>query len=158
MREPRVFLDTNILVYAHDISAGEKHDVSKEKISGLWESGLGVLSTQVLQEFYVVVTSKLPKTIPCDVAKNIVADLLKWEVVVNDGESIMRAIDIERRYGYSFWDSMIIGAALDGQADVLFTEDLKHGQTLGVGLEGVFADQLGRFPCFRVGRIRLRSR
>jgi predicted nucleic acid-binding protein len=96
----------------------------------LWESGLGILSTQVLQEFYVVVTAKLPKAMPPDAAKNILADLLKWEVVVNDGDMILRAIDIGKRHGYSFWDSMIIGAALEGQADVLFSEDMKHGQTL----------------------------
>jgi len=74
--------------------------IHTKKICELWESGLGVLSAQVLQEFYVVVTSKLPKTMPSNVAKNIVADLLKWEVVVNDEESIMRAIDDGRHIAH----------------------------------------------------------
>jgi predicted nucleic acid-binding protein len=130
MKEARIFLDTNILVYAHDTSAGIKQDISRNKLIELWESGLGVLSTQVLQEFYVVVTTKLPKKMPPDTARSIVADLLKWEVVINDGDSVLRAIDIGKRYGYSFWDSMIIGAALEGQAEVLLSEDLSHGQVL----------------------------
>jgi predicted nucleic acid-binding protein len=130
MKEARVFLDTNILVYAHDKSAGSKHEISRDRMIGLWESGLGILSTQVLQEFYVVVTAKLSKPMPPDTARGIIADLLKWEVVVNDGGSILKAIDIGKRYGYSFWESMIIGAALEGQADVLLSEDMKHDQTL----------------------------
>jgi predicted nucleic acid-binding protein len=141
MKEGRVFLDTNILVFEYDKSAAGKHDISRKKITALWESGQGVLSTQVLQEFYVVVTSKLPKSMPSDIAKNIVADLLKWDVVVNDGDTILKAIDIARRYGYSFWDSMIIGAALEGQADVLLSEDMKHGQTLsGLKIVNPFLD------------------
>jgi predicted nucleic acid-binding protein len=130
MKESRVFLDTSILVYAHDISAGARHDIAKDKVVELWESGLGVLSTQVLQEFYVVVTSKTAKPMSPDEARDIIAVLLKWEVIVNDGYSILRAIDLQQRYGYSFWDCMIIGAAIEGRADILLSGDLDHGETI----------------------------
>ncbi len=68
MNGDRVFLDTNILVYAHDSSAGDKHAVAKQKVVELWDSGLGVLSTQVLQEFYTVATSKIPRPMPASKA------------------------------------------------------------------------------------------
>jgi len=89
-----------------------------------------VISTQVLQEFFVNVTQKIPKTLDKRLAKDIVSDLLKWDVVVNDGESIIEAIEILSRYGYSFWDSLIIEAAIRSGAVVLLSEDLTHGQII----------------------------
>jgi len=128
MREDKVFIDTNVLVYAHDISAEEKHDIAKKIILDLWESKCGVLSTQVLQEFFVCMTRKINKPLNAGAAKEIVIELLKWEVVVNDGEEIMRAIEIHQKYKYSFWDSMIINAAISGGANLLLSEDMHDGQ------------------------------
>ncbi len=96
----------------------------------LWKSGCGVISTQVLQEFFVIVTRTIPKPLKSNAAKEIINDLLKWEVVINDGESILSAIDIHLRHKYSFRDSMIIDAALKGGAEVLYSEDLMDGQTV----------------------------
>ena len=127
MRGDRVFLDTNIILYAYDISAGEKHQVAKKILLDLWDSGLGVISTQVLQEFFVNVTQKIPKQLDNRLARDIVSDLLKWDVVVNHGESILEAVEILLRYGYSFWDSLIIEAAIRGGAGALLSEDLTHG-------------------------------
>jgi predicted nucleic acid-binding protein len=99
-------------------------------VTGLWRSGTGILSTQVLQEFYVNVTRKIPKPLAIELAQQIVADLLKWDLVVNGGNSILDAIDIQKRYNYSFWDAMIISAAVAGGADTLLSEDLTDGQVI----------------------------
>ena len=94
-------------------------------ITDLWNSGMGVISTQVLQEFFVNVVQKIPKPIDKKLAKDIVRDFLKWHVVVNNGDSILDAIDICKKYRYSFWDSMIIEAAIKGGAVFLMSEDLQ---------------------------------
>ena len=139
MPEGKMFIDTNILIYAFDVSAGKKHQVASHILSDLWNSGLGVLSTQVLQEFYVNVVQKIQKPIDQKMAKTIIRDLLKWQVVVNNGDSILDAIDISEKYGYSFWDSLIIEAALTGGVSVLLSEDLQHGQVIsGVTIRNPF--------------------
>jgi len=130
MPEDRVFIDTNILIYAHDISSGIKHQRAQQIIMDLWESGLGLLSIQVLQEFFVSVTSKIPAPLDIEKAEKIVEDLLSWDVVLNDGKSLLEAIDIHKRYKYSFWDAMIIQAAIKGNASLLLSEDLNDGQII----------------------------
>lgn len=128
MIEGKTFLDTNILIYGHDVSAGRKHSVAYRIILDLWESRLGVISTQVLQEFFVTVTGKISSPLDKKIAREIVSDLMKWDVVVNDEESILDSIDIHSKYRYSFWDSMIIQAAAKGGAKVLFSEDMSGGR------------------------------
>ena len=76
MKEDRIFLDTNILVYAYDISAGAKHKIAQKIVVDLWNSNSGVLSTQVLQEIFVTLTRKIPKPIKTKLAKEIVSALL----------------------------------------------------------------------------------
>jgi predicted nucleic acid-binding protein len=139
MKGDKVFLDTNILIYAHDISAGQKHELAKKIVLDLWESGHGILSTQVLQEFFYASTKKILHPLKPQIAKEIVNDLLKWDVVVNNGESILKAIDIYTRYQYLFWDSMIIQAAVKGNAALLLSEDLIDGQMInGVRIKNPF--------------------
>jgi predicted nucleic acid-binding protein len=94
----------------------------------LWDSGLGILSTQVLQEFFVNITKKVSKPLEAKLAKDIIRDLLKWEVVIIDGESLLEAIEVYLRHKYSFWDSMILQAAQKGGASLLLSEDLPDGQ------------------------------
>lgn len=135
----RIFVDTSILVYAHDVSARGKHGIAKEKIRELWESGSGIVSTQVLQEFFVVVTDKLPRPMPYSTARDVVASLCAWELVVNDAGSVLRAIDLRKRYGFSFWDCTILDAAISARAGILLTEDLPHGQVIhGVRITNPF--------------------
>ena len=141
MPEGKIFIDTNIIIYAYDVSAGKKHRVAGNILNDLWDSGQGVISTQVLQEFFVNVVQKIPKPIDKKLAKEIVRDFLKWHVVVNNGGSILDAIDIYEKYGYSFWNSMIIEAAIKGGAVVLMSEDLHHGQVIsGVTIRNPFKD------------------
>jgi predicted nucleic acid-binding protein len=130
MTVQKVFLDTNIIIYAYDVSAGDKHVVASKIMLDLWDSGLGVISTQVLQEFFVNVTQKIPKPLDKRLAKDILSDLLKWDVVVNDGESILEAVEILFQYGYSFRDSLIIEAAMRSGSELLLSEDLTHGQII----------------------------
>lgn len=122
------FIDTNILVYAHDISAGKKHADAKKLISELWNSQKGCLSTQVLQEFYVTITKKVNKPVNPDLASSLIADLGKLNLhspAVND---IIEAINIQQRHNISFWDSLIICSADRLGCDVIWSEDLNSGQ------------------------------
>jgi predicted nucleic acid-binding protein len=135
----RVFVDTNILIYAHDLDAGHKHEIAAALIEGLWEAGTGVVSTQVLQEFYVNVTRKIMHPLPPAQARGIIEDYLVWHVVLNDAESILMASELEERYQLSFWDGMIVVAACRAKADKIVTEDLSAGQKIeGVLVENPF--------------------
>jgi predicted nucleic acid-binding protein len=126
----RVFLDTNIIVYAHDHSSGEKHAAAKAIMEQLWENRRGIISAQVLQEFYVCVTKKIPRPLPIKDAKSIIEHLSTWHVVANDKDLTLKAIDIQERHRFSFWDSLIIQAAFQGQASILLSEDLPSGQAV----------------------------
>jgi predicted nucleic acid-binding protein len=139
MPDSRVFLDTNILIYAYDVSAKEKHEKARDIVLALWESGLGVLSTQVMQEFFVMATRKIPSPLDIKAAREIVDDLLRWDIVVNDGDIIRKAIDLHERHKFAFWDAMIIEAATRGGAKVLLSEDLSHGRIVnGIKIKNPF--------------------
>ncbi len=127
----KTFVDTNILVYAYDRGAGEKHAEARRAIRRLWEEGSGILSTQVLQEFYVNVRRKAQRPISINSARSLVADYMAWDPVVNDGTSILEAMDAERRHKISFWDALIVVAAQKSGADVILSEDFNHGQKYG---------------------------
>lgn len=126
----RCFVDTNILVYAHDASAGSRHARARELIESLWRDRSGVLSTQVLQELYVSLR-KAPRPLPAPEARQVVADYLRWEIVVNTGESVLEAVDIATRHRLSFSDALIVQAAAASGAERLYSEDLSHGQAYG---------------------------
>jgi len=130
MLADKTFVDTNIIIYAYDVTAGAKHQIAKRILTELWESGLGVLSTQILQEFFVNVVQKIPKPIEIDHAEYIIKDFLTWEVIINDGASVLDAITICKKYRYSFWDSLIIDAAIKSGAKIILTEDLAEGQVI----------------------------
>ena len=127
----RRFVDTNILVYAHDRSAGVKHEHARRLVEGLWESGDGVLSTQVLQELCINLRRKVANAVPMDEVRQLIREYSTWTIITNGPESIVKALDLEERYGISFWDAMILQAADDGGASILYTEDLSAGQTYG---------------------------
>ena len=122
------FVDTNVLVYAHDVTAGAKHERARELVTSFWESGYGCLSTQVMQEFYVTVTRKVARPLPGDVAARIVADLAAWHVHVPEVADALDAIEIHRRYGISYWDALVIRSALGLGCQCIWSEDLNPGQ------------------------------
>ena len=127
----RFFVDTNILMYAHDTAAGEKHERAKAVVEQLWRDRTGVVSTQVLQELSVNLRKKVRRPLDAKATRDIVADYLTWHVVVNSGESILEAIDLEARYQISFWDALVVHAAQASGADILYSEDLSSGQKYG---------------------------
>jgi predicted nucleic acid-binding protein len=127
----KYFVDTNILMYAHDTSAGEKHERARALVEQLWRDRAGVVSTQVLQELSVNLRKKVRVPLDGKATRDIVADYLTWQVVVNGGESILEAIDLESRYQISFWDALIIHAAHTSGAEIVYSEDLSDGQTYG---------------------------
>jgi predicted nucleic acid-binding protein len=125
------FVDTNILIYAEDRDAKGKHDVARALIVDLWESREGVVSVQVLQELYVNVTEKLRKPLTVAKAKEIVEEYLTWTVVDNTGRMVVDAIDLRRKSQLSFWDSLIVQAAIQSGCDKLYSEDMNAGQRFG---------------------------
>lgn len=127
----RYFVDTNILMYAHDKAAGEKHERAKSLVEGLWRDRTGVVSTQVLQELAVNLRRKAARSLDAKTTREIVADYLTWQVVVNGGESILEALDLEARFQISFWDALVVQAAQASGAEILYSEDLSDGQTYG---------------------------
>jgi predicted nucleic acid-binding protein len=127
----KCFVDTNILMYAHDTAAGEKHERARALVEELWRVRTGVVSTQVLQELIVNLRRKAAKPLDPAAAREVVVDYLAWQVVVNSGESILHALDLEQRYRISFWDALIVHAAEVSGASVLYSEDLSNGQRYG---------------------------
>ena len=122
------FVDTNVLVYAHDLSAGEKHERASQIVKGLWESEGGCLSVQVLQEFYVITTLKIPKPLDSKLAVTIIRDLSHWRVFSPESDDVLSAIALHDQVGISFWDSMILWSAHKLGCTSVFTEDLNHNQ------------------------------
>ena len=135
----KVFVDTNILVYAHDLDAGDKHGLAAEIVSQLWESRNGVLSTQVLQEFYVTLIRKVSSTLSKLEARKLLQKYFNWHVVLNDPLIIVQASEIEESYDISFWDALIVSAAYSQNVPTILTEDLNHGQIIeGISIKNPF--------------------
>jgi predicted nucleic acid-binding protein len=127
----KYFVDTNILIYAHDTSAGIKHERAQVLLERIWASGKGVVSTQVLQELCVNIRRKIADPLPLEVVGRLIRTYSGWEVVTNTPVSILRALDIEARYKTSFWDALILQAAEEAGASILYSEDLGTGQMYG---------------------------
>lgn len=134
------FVDANVLVYALDSSAGEKHATAGALIERLWDEGVGCVSVQVLQEFFVTVTRKIPKPLSADDALDRVRDLKAWTVFSPKADDVIAAVNLHKRHSINFWDAMIVQAASEMRCDVLWTEDLNDGQVLeGVTVRNPFA-------------------
>jgi len=135
----RVFVDTNILIYAHDNEAGLKQERASQILGELWQAKKGVMSTQVLQEFYVNVTRKIPTPLKRATARDIIRQYSAWPIVEPDVDMIIFASEMEERHTLSFWDALIIAAACRIGAEKIITEDLNHGQNIdGMTIENPF--------------------
>ncbi len=139
-----VFVDTNVLVYARDASEPEKQPRARDWLATLWETREGRLSFQVLTEYYVTVTRKLRPGLTPDEAQSDVRDLLAWSPIGLDQIVLEDAWAVERRYGLSVWDALIVAAAHAAGCTHLLTEDLVHGQDLdGVRIVNPFIQEPG---------------
>lgn len=133
----KVFIDTKILVYALDGADPEKQTQARALLKSIRESDSGVLSTQVLQEFFVVATGKL--IVNPQAAKEMTFSLANFETVTVDLPIISQAIDICCTNNISFWDSLIISAAATSGCRMIWTEDMNHNQMVkGVFIENPF--------------------
>jgi predicted nucleic acid-binding protein len=135
----KVFVDTNILIYAHDVDAKSKHKVAKSVLAELWSQRTGVLSMQVLQEFYVNVTRKIPTPLSKNAAHNVINTYAIWCTQTGPTE-ISAAFRIEEESRISFWDAMIVAAAAKCGARRILSEDLNSGQMIeSIRIENPFA-------------------
>jgi predicted nucleic acid-binding protein len=135
------FVDTNVLAYAHDRSESTKQPVAQALLQDLWRSRTGALSTQVLQEFYVVATRKFDPPMTLRAAREVVALYASWAVVEVDVALILAASELEQRHRLSFWDALIVEAAKRAGATRLVSEDFQSGRSIGgVLLEGPFTE------------------
>ena len=136
----RTFVDTNVLVYAHDVDAGARHAVASRLVAELWEAREAVISTQVLQEFYVNATRKIPAPLSRSTAREIVRTYAAWQIEPISAPDILLAAELEEQHKLSFWDALIVAAALKGGASRILTEDLSPGRSIaGVRIENPFA-------------------
>lgn len=137
--EGLVFVDSNILAYAHDASEKEKQPIAKEVIDELWETRRGSLSTQVLQEFYVVTTRKFEPPLSRKEARKLVNGYGEWNLVHIDAVMIVNASELEEKHQLQFWDALIIEAARRVGATRLVTEDIPSSLTIeGIAIENPF--------------------
>ena len=128
--EGRTFVDTNVLVYAYDASAGSRHLVARECVARGWADGAAT-SIQVLQELYVTLTQKLPNRVSIDAALVILDDISRWRTFSPSFRDVRGAIALQQAHGFSFWDAMIVRAALESACRTLVSNDMQDGLRLG---------------------------
>jgi len=123
------FIDTNVLVYAHEGGAGAKHDRAVDLLARLFEDANGALSIQVLSEFYSVATKKL--AMKSEETEEVISDLGAWIVHRPGHADLLKASRLHRRYKISWWDALVLNSAIEVGCSVLWTEDLADGQRYG---------------------------
>jgi predicted nucleic acid-binding protein len=123
-----LFVDTNVLLYQIDRADPRKHKIARRWREWLWASRRGRLSFQVLQEFYSNVCRKWPEAKKS--ARSEISDLLNWRPVVVDADVLLAAWALQDRYGFSFWDSLVVSAAKASLCGFLLSEDFQTGQDL----------------------------
>ena len=135
----KTFIDSNLLIYAHDVDAGAKYEIARAALRELWNERTGVLSMQVLQEFYVNVTHKIASPLPKEMARLVVSSYAIWCTETTPTE-IAAAFRIEDESRIGFWDALIVSSAARSGATRILTEDLTAGQRIaGVLIENPFA-------------------
>lgn len=135
----KVFVDSNVLVYAHDADAGDKQRIAANAVAEILDARSGVLSIQVLQEFYSTVTRKLRSAITRDIARELLRGYSSWVIQLLTAEDVVAASFLEQSHQLSFWDALIVQAALLAGASKLLSEDLQHGRSIsGMRVENPF--------------------
>jgi predicted nucleic acid-binding protein len=127
----RTFFDTNVLVYLFDADSPAKQDRARQVFGEQTRSGRIVLSAQVLQELYVTITRKLARPLPAEDALSALVQLSTLPLITADGALILRAVELHQQAGLSFWDALIVQAALEGRCRTLLSEDMQHGRKFG---------------------------
>ena len=131
-----VFVDSNILIYAHDADAGNKRHRARDRLQSLWSTGYGRVSIQVLQEVYVNATLNLTTPIARASAREVVAAYGTWVRETTTVATVTRASHLAELAQVSFWDALIVAAAEQAGATVLLSEDFQAGQAIaGIRVE-----------------------
>jgi len=139
------FIDANVLVYAFDPSAKTRHTAAVQLLEELWAHGTGCTSVQVLQEFFVIITRKVARPLSIEDAADRVRDLTAWKIFAPTAHDVLSAIALHTQAKISFWDAMVVHAAAELGCNLLWTEDLKHGQVIrGVRVRNPFSEQRQR--------------
>jgi predicted nucleic acid-binding protein len=137
-----IFVDTNILIYAHDLDAGRKHKIAVSIINNLWEEETGIISIQVIQEFYVNITKKIPHPLLPAKARGLLSNYFSWHLEITVPATILLASEIGERHLLSFWDALVVATAYQAKAEKILTEDLQSGQMIeGILIENPFLNQ-----------------
>ena len=135
------FVDSNILVYAHDPTTPAKHERARSLVERLWQERTGRLSIQVMQEFFWIVTRKIPVPLPRETALTVLADLSLWPVYSPVAADVLAAGKLSGEIQVSFWDAMLLVAAKASGVERLWSEDLNHGQIVnGVEIYNPFLE------------------
>ncbi len=127
----REFVDSNVLVYAHDLSAGPKQRIAADLLASLWQRRTGCLSIQTLQEFVVNVTRRVEKPLSISSATVVVEVLAEWQIHSPQASDVVAAMQRQQDFQISFWDAMILQSASRLGCQVLWSEDLNEGQNYG---------------------------
>ena len=127
----KVFFDTNILVYAHDSASPKKQATSRALLFHSLREGTGVISPQVLSEFFVTVTQKVAQPLTEERARKEIVLLSTIASIDLDATLVIRAIEMKKRWQLSYWDALILAAAERADCNVVYSEDLSDGQTYG---------------------------
>ena len=156
----KIFVDTNVLLYARDPSEGSRHVAARRWVEQLWNDGNGRTSVQVLNEFYDVATRRISRPLSADDAWDDVSALFAWRPQAIDEHVLREARAVTQRFKLAWWDSLIVAAAHAQQCTVLLTEDLQHGMSMsGVRVQSPFIgavnEAISARPRSRPSRMRL---
>ncbi len=130
-RPAGVFVDANILIYSEDGADPPKQKMAITWLTALWQRGVGRLSTQVLNEFYVIATRKIKPPMPAGDARAEVRRYELWQPWQIDHATVESAWAVESRYGLHYWDSLVVAAAQHLGCRYLLSEDMGHEQHYG---------------------------
>lgn len=131
MRDDLIFIDTNILVYANDVSDERKRERARQIIHDVIVEGNGCISTQVLAEFWVTVTRKLAIPLSAELAREQIQLLSSLKIIPVDHAMVLEALQIQERWQFSYWDAQILAAANRASCAFVYTEDLHDGALIG---------------------------
>ena len=133
------FVDTNVLLYAYDVAAGERHDRARELVGALGRTRTGALSVQILQEFYVNAVRKIAEPLSADSARERLRVFARWTVHSPLASDVVAATEIAERHTLPFWDAMVVRSAGQLGCGVIWSEDLNAGQRIdGVQIRSPF--------------------
>ena len=136
----RIFVDTSVLVHAHDLDSGLKRAIAEHVLKQLWQDETGVLSTQVLQAFYAALTSGIASPVPRRAARDLIHAYGVWPVVTLDAADVLAASDVEEHYRVSFRDALVVVGARKSGATLLLSESLRPYRPItGLELQNPFA-------------------